>query len=125
MEQTGEQALYFKQGKLALSFKTTVHAWCLTIGSPLATNGPEKEERSHCPVAVVRQKIDEIQVRYLQLAPCLHFMGQEKGGLQARHLQLASCLHFLRQEIGGFQVRTYDHPPVYSPKQKQQQKQGK
>lgn len=105
MEQTGQQALYSKQEKLALSLKTTVRAWCLTSGSHLATNGPEEEEKSHCLVAVLRQEIDEIQVRRLQLAPCLHFMGQEKGGLQAGHLQLASCLHFLRHEIGGFQVR--------------------
>ena len=116
MEQIGEQALYSKQGKLALSLKTAVHAWCLTSGSPLATNRPEEEERSPCLVAIVRQKIDEIQVRYLQLAPCLHFMGQEKGGLQARHLQLASCLHFLRQEIGGFQVRHLRSPSCLFPK---------
>lgn len=82
MEQTGQQALYSKQEKLALSLKTTVRAWCLTSGNHLATNGPEKEEKSHCLVAILRQEIDEIHVRRLQLAPCLHFMGKEKVGFR-------------------------------------------
>ena len=34
-------------------------------------------------------------------------MRQEIDGLQARHLQLASCLHFLRQEVGELQVRHF------------------
>ena len=37
-------------------------------------------------------EIDELQVRYLQLAPCLHSLRQEMAGLQLRHLQSASCL---------------------------------
>lgn len=82
MEQTGQQALYSKQEKLALSLKTTGRAWCLTSGSHLATNGPEEEEKSHRLVAMLRQEIDEIQARHLQSAPCLHFMGQEKGGFR-------------------------------------------
>ena len=53
----------------------------------------------------LRQALGGLQPRHLQLASCLHFMGQETSGLQARHLELASCLHFLRQEIGGLQVK--------------------
>ena len=52
----------------------------------------------------LRQALGGLQARHLQLASCLHFMGQETSGLQARHLELA-CLHFLRQEFGGPQVK--------------------
>ena len=37
----------------------------------------------------LRQEIDGPQARHLQLASCLHFMGQEKSGLQVGPLQLA------------------------------------
>ena len=32
---------------------------------------------------------------------------QDIDGLQVKHLQLASCLHFLRQEIGGLQFKAF------------------
>ena len=38
-------------------------------------------------VSGLRQEIDGPQARYLQLASCLHFLGQEKDGLGARHLK--------------------------------------
>ena len=37
---------------LALSLKTTVHAWYSTSGSHLATSGPEEEEKGYCLVEV-------------------------------------------------------------------------
>ena len=41
----------------------------------------------------MRQEIDGLQARYLQLASCLHFLRQEVGGLLVRYLQSVSCLH--------------------------------
>ena len=82
MEQTGQQALYSKEEKLALSLKTTVRAWCLTSGSHLATNGPEEEEKSHCLVAVLRQELDEILVRCLQWPPVYISWGRKKVGFR-------------------------------------------
>ena len=32
---------------------------------------------------------------------------QDIDGLQVKYLQLASCLHFLRQEIGGLQFKAF------------------
>ena len=37
-----------------------------------------------------------------------HFLRQEVDGLQVRHLQLASCLHFIGQEKVGFRVDAYN-----------------
>ena len=37
---------------------------------------------------ILRQEIDGLQVRYLQLASCLHFMRHEEVGLWAGYLQL-------------------------------------
>ena len=53
----------------------------------------------------LRREICGLQARQLQLASCLHFLGQKNCGLQAKYLKPASCLHFLRQELGGLRVR--------------------
>ena len=42
----------------------------------------------------LRQEIDGLQDRPLQLASCLHFLRQETGGLWDKHLQPATYLYF-------------------------------
>ena len=60
-------------------------------GKLLAVLDPElvRKVQTHRWILVsgLRQEIDGPQARYLQLASCLHFSGQEKDGLRARHLQ--------------------------------------
>ena len=48
----------------------------------------------------LRQEIDGLQDRHLQLASYLHFLGQERGGLQDKPLQPATNLCF-NTEITG------------------------
>ena len=52
----------------------------------------------------LRQEIDGLQARHLQLASCSHLLGWGEDGLQGGHSSLpAHCLRFLKQETNGLQ----------------------
>ena len=57
---------------------------------------------SRSDTILMRQEIDGLQVRLLQLVSCSHFTGQEAVGFR---LDPYNGSHFLRQEIHGVQLR--------------------
>ena len=63
-----------------------------------------REEKENISLHL-RREICGFQARHLQLASCLHFLGQKNCGLQAKYLKPASRLRFLRQELGGLRLR--------------------
>lgn len=57
------------------------------------------------------KEIDGLQVRHLQLASYLHFMGHKEVGFR---LDAYNSKHFLRQEIGGLQLSNFTISLLFS-----------